>query len=252
MGKSTKYSYLYSYEKWTVRKPSVDHMRTFGSIVHEKNTKGHLNKLEDRSQAMVFIGYELGTKGYKCFDPVNFKVIISRDVIFEEGEKWTWSTQVEGKNSFTFLPNFLIDESLEEDSASDEEDNAPHDEITSSSNNSEDCHCPRYRSLTDLYSETNSIPLDEETCLVADEEPLTYVEAAQDEVWRQPMKEEMLAIDRSNTWELESPPSNCKPIGLKWIFKLKKNPKGEIIRQKARLVVKGYSQRKGICPCSPI
>ena len=79
------------HEKWTGRKPSVDHMRTFGSIVHVKNTKGHLNKLEDKSQPMVFIGYELGTKGYKCFDPVNFKVIISRDVIFEEGEKWTWS-----------------------------------------------------------------------------------------------------------------------------------------------------------------
>ena len=60
------------------------------------------------------------------------------------------------------------------------------------------------------------------------------------------MKKEMMAIDQSHTWELESPPSNCKPIGLKWIFKLKKNPKGEIIRHKARLVVKGYSQKKGI------
>ena len=136
--------------------------------------------------------------------------------------------------------------SLEEDSASDEEDNAPHDEITSSSNNSEDSHCPRYRSLTDMYFETNSILLDQPTCLVADKEPLTYLEAALDKVWIQAMKDEMLAIDRSNTWELESPPSNCKPIGLKWIFKLKKNPKGEIIRHKAPLVVKGYSQRKGI------
>ena len=81
---------------------------------------------------------------------------------------------------------------------------------------------------------------------MADEEPLTYLEIAQDEVWRQTMQEEMLAIDRSNTWQLESPPSNCKPIGLKWIFKLKKNPKGAIIIHKAWLVVKGYSQRKGI------
>ena len=153
---------------------------------------------------------------------------------------------MEGTNSFTFLPEFLLYQSLEEDSASDEEDNSPHNEIMSSSNSSEDSHCPRYMSLTDLYSETNSIPLDEQTCLVADEEPLTYLEAAQEEVWRHAMKEDMLAIDRSNTWELESPPSNCKPIGLKWIFKLKKDPKGEIIRHKAWLVVKGYSQRKGI------
>ena len=88
--------------------------------------------------------------------------------------------------------------------------------------------------------------MDEQTCLVADEEPLTYFEAAQDEVWRQAIKEEMLAIDQSHTWELESPPLHCKPIGLKWIFKVKKNPRGEVIRHKARLVVKGYSQKKGV------
>ena len=60
------------------------------------------------------------------------------------------------------------------------------------------------------------------------------------------MREEMMAIDRNNTWELEIPPPNCRPIGLKWIFKLKKNPQGEVIKHKARLVVKGYLQRKGI------
>ena len=58
-----------------------------------KEAKGHLRKLEDRSKPMIFIGYELGSKAYHCFDPVNSKVIISRDVIFEEDEKWTWSTQ---------------------------------------------------------------------------------------------------------------------------------------------------------------
>ena len=46
----------------------MDHMRTFGSIVHVKVTKGHLSKLEDKSQRMIFIGYELGMKAYKCFD----------------------------------------------------------------------------------------------------------------------------------------------------------------------------------------
>ena len=60
------------------------------------------------------------------------------------------------------------------------------------------------------------------------------------------MREEMLAIDRNETWELVPTPTNCTPIGLKWIFKLKKNPQGKVIKHKARLVVKGYSQRKGI------
>ena len=98
------------HETWTGRKPSVDHLRTFGSIVHVKDTKGHLSKLEDRNKPMIFIGYELGSKAYKCLDPVNFKVVISRDTIFEEAEKWVCSTQGETSHSLTFLPNFLSDQ----------------------------------------------------------------------------------------------------------------------------------------------
>lgn len=37
-----------------------------------------------------------------------------------------------------------------------------------------------------------------------------------------------------------------KPIGLKWVFKLKKNSEGEVVKHKARLVAKGYVQKKGI------
>ena len=65
------------HEKWTRRRPSVDHMKISGSIIHVKETKPHLSKLEDRCKPMIFIGYELGSKAYRCFDPVNLKVIIS-------------------------------------------------------------------------------------------------------------------------------------------------------------------------------
>ena len=44
---------------------------------------------------MVFIGYEVGTKAYRCFDPVNASLHIGRDVVFEEGAKWDWSNQKE-------------------------------------------------------------------------------------------------------------------------------------------------------------
>ena len=104
----------------------------------------------------------------------------------------------------------------------------------------------RYKSLTQLYSETDPVQAEEEECLLISEEPSSYTEAAREEVWKRAMKEEMEAIDQNHTWELVVPPSNCKPIGLKWLFKVKKSAKGEILRYKARLVVKGYSQRHGI------
>ena len=71
------------YEKWNKRKPNVSHLRIFESVVFVKTT-GRLSKLEDRSKCMVFMGYEAGSKAYRCLDPVTFKIHISGNVIFNE------------------------------------------------------------------------------------------------------------------------------------------------------------------------
>ena len=59
-------------------------LRTFGCVGHVKNTKSHLDKLEDRSTPMVLLGYEEGSKAYRMFDPRGGKVLISRDAVFNE------------------------------------------------------------------------------------------------------------------------------------------------------------------------
>jgi hypothetical protein len=41
-------------------------------------------------------------------------------------------------------------------------------------------------------------------------------------------------------------PAGHRAIGLKWVFKVKKDPYGNIIKHKARLVAKGYAQREGV------
>ena len=60
------------------------------------------------------------------------------------------------------------------------------------------------------------------------------------------MKEELEAIERNSTWELVKLPESCKSIGVKWIYKIKRNASEEITRYKARLVAKGFSQIRGI------
>jgi len=67
-----------------------------------------------------------------------------------------------------------------------------------------------------------------------------------DEKWRNAMEEEIKAIEKNNTWELTTIPKEQKPNGVKWVFKAKKNVKGEIKRYKLRLVVKGYRQQPNI------
>ena len=60
------------------------------------------------------------------------------------------------------------------------------------------------------------------------------------------MQTEMDSIQENQTWELSVLPANHKAIGLKWVFKVKKDPDGNITKYKARFVAKGYAQREGV------
>jgi hypothetical protein len=42
------------------------------------------SKLDSKSRQCIFLGYEKGVKGYKLCDPTINKVVISRDVVFDE------------------------------------------------------------------------------------------------------------------------------------------------------------------------
>ena len=55
------------------------------------------------------------------------------------------------------------------------------------------------------------------------------------------MDNEIKAIERNDTWELTGLLKGHKPIDIKWVYKIKKNAKGEVKKYKARLVAKGYS-----------
>ncbi|KAL9258749.1 Retrovirus-related Pol polyprotein from transposon TNT 1-94-like protein [Drosera capensis] len=56
---------------------------------------------------------------------------------------------------------------------------------------------------------------------------------------------ELKSIEKKNTWTLTKLPPGHKPIGLKWVFQLKKDIDGRVVKHKARLVAKGYIQRQG-------
>ncbi|KAJ8775341.1 hypothetical protein K2173_020345 [Erythroxylum novogranatense] len=60
------------------------------------------------------------------------------------------------------------------------------------------------------------------------------------------MQQEIQALQANGTWEVVSLPSGKRPIGCKWVYKVKYQSNGTIERYKARLVAKGYNQREGI------
>ncbi|GJR76580.1 retrovirus-related pol polyprotein from transposon TNT 1-94 [Tanacetum coccineum] len=64
--------------------------------------------------------------------------------------------------------------------------------------------------------------------------------------WIESMQEELLQFKRLDIWVLVPPPNNIKPLTLKWLFKNKHDEENTIIRNKTRLVMRGYRQEEGI------
>jgi transposase InsO family protein len=261
------------FEAWHGRKPDVEFLRTFGCVAHVKTARPHLKKLEDRSTPMVFFGYEQGAKAWRFYDPVAQRVHVSRDAVFQEEASWDWSKMNDGKmeRAAELIIDYSIEDSASEEvgapspfsnggeSASAPPTSAPTTTPTFVSppsnafellDDDNDDVLPRFRTINSVLGPASSPGLaprhlEAELFLQIGEEPATFAEAEQHEPWRKAMLEEMSSIESNDTWCLESLPPGHRPTGLKWVFKVKKNNAGEVIKYKARLVAKGYVQQPG-------
>ena len=89
----------------------------------------------------------------------------------------------------------------------------------------------------------------ERACVASLEEPANYKEAVtgpDSKQWEQAMANEYNSIMENGTWELVPLPQGRKPVGCKWVYKLKRDVAGNIKTWKARLVAKGFSQVEGL------
>nr|GEZ54460.1 hypothetical protein [Tanacetum cinerariifolium] len=77
-------------------------------------------------------------------------------------------------------------------------------------------------------------------------EPKTYKEALTQACWIEAMQEELNEFKRIEVWELAPRPDKVTVITLKWIYKVKLDELGGILKNKARLVARGYRQEEGI------
>jgi len=145
--------------------------------------------------------------------------------------------------------NQAMGETLELSPSAVEQSQFGFDSPGASSSDSED-QPKRLRNLNDIYQNTSEVELmydsDGEALMVEMEEPTSYKEATSYAEWTEAMNKEIQSIEKNKTWKLCQLPVGHKPIGLKWVYKLKKNSDGEVTKHKARLVAKGYVQKKGI------
>jgi len=81
------------------------------------------------------------------------------------------------------------------------------------------------------------------------EDPKTYQEAMRSidaTFWKEVIKNEIDSLESNKTWELTDSPKGCRPISNRWMFKKKLRTDGSIERYKARLVIRGFDQKKEI------
>ncbi|GJW32201.1 putative ribonuclease H-like domain-containing protein [Tanacetum coccineum] len=83
-------------------------------------------------------------------------------------------------------------------------------------------------------------------CFLSQEEPKKVIQALKDPSWIEAMQEELLQFKLQQVWTLVDLPYVKRAIGTKWVYRNKKDERGIVIRNKARLVAQGYTQEEGI------
>jgi len=68
-------------EAWSGKKPSVSYLHVDDQV---------RTKLDGKSKMMIFVGYNQKSKGYKLYNPNEEKMVINRDVEFNEEGAWDW------------------------------------------------------------------------------------------------------------------------------------------------------------------
>ncbi|GJY17673.1 zinc finger, CCHC-type containing protein [Tanacetum coccineum] len=237
------------YEALYNRKPNLENLRIFGCTAYAKITIPHLKKLDDRSIPMIYLGVEEGSKACRLYDPKGKRKHVSRDVRFMETKLWDWdnngeetSTQDSFWASFNgrtggrqWKPNTVNSENNDNTYQEQEPITAPDSPITRSTYTyNPDSEDEEEAIISSLRNSENRF----------DDTPVRG--GINDKKWIEAMEIDLDSINKNNTWTLTTLPTNQKAIGLKWVFKTKRDAKGKIIKYKARLVAKGYVQEQGI------
>ncbi|BBH09623.1 ADP glucose pyrophosphorylase large subunit 1 [Prunus dulcis] len=242
-------------EAWSGLKPCISHLRIFGSIAYSHIPDETRRKLDDKSEKCILVGYSEKAKAYKLFNPLTNKIIVSRDVKFNEEDAWNWS---EAKNQSPILLDIGLEnpDLTPPTTSSSQESSSQGLSSTSSSDSSEEEEISRgQRRSTRAHQPSTRYPSSDYVlitnggtnfALFVDADPIMFEEASKDEKWVKAMDQEIDSIKKNDTWELVDLPQGKKPIGVKWVYKTKLNAQGEVEKYKAHLVAKGYKQNYGI------
>nr|GEX21547.1 hypothetical protein [Tanacetum cinerariifolium] len=177
---------------------------------------------------LVYLGKEPSLGGFGIYNPRENKIIINAYVVFDEKKVTTVHNPV------------IVDETPFHVTSPERDEDEYESDVTPISVRRSTRNKVLPTRLVDYQLNVH------ELMLTLDEEPRNYNEAKLNPKWLKAMKTELESIVKNNTWKLVPLPKGFVPIGLKWLFKIKRNADGLIMKYKARLVAKGYVQQPRI------
>jgi len=250
------------YEHFKGRRPNISYFHQFGCTCYILNNKLYLKKLNAKAQRGIFLGYSERSKAYIVYNSETLCVEESMHVNIDDKEPG--SETPEQDESFvdiqvtedTLEPDQIVEskDSLEAKPTSEAQDEVASDEAQDGSQQAiQSKNTFKYNSShpedhiignKDSPRRTRSYLRQEESMigLLLVIEPATVDEALSDDGWILAMQEELNQFQRNDVWDLVPKPQQKNIIGTKWVFRNKLNEKGEVIRNKARLVSQGYNQ----------
>ncbi|GJU66975.1 putative ribonuclease H-like domain-containing protein [Tanacetum coccineum] len=201
------------YELIIGRPPSISFMRPFGCPVTILNTLDPLGKFDGEAEEGFLVGYSVNSKAFR--DQTN-KNAGPQEANGDTGlKKSVDARQSEEKNVST--QQYIV--------------------------------FPLWSSISSSYKSSDETYKNDTADDAADEtpqEPTKIAQALDDESWVEAMQEELLQFKIQKVWTLVDLPYGKKAIGTKWVYRNKKDERGIVVRNKARLVAQGYKQEESI------
>nr|GFB68021.1 retrovirus-related Pol polyprotein from transposon TNT 1-94 [Tanacetum cinerariifolium] len=256
------------YELINGRKPDISFLHIFGALCYPKNDHEDIGKLGAKGDIGFFIGYSADSCAYRIYNQRTKKIMETMNVSFDElstmafeqhssklGLQCMTSGQItmyddyfggqpsanvenvppaqEPQDVDELNPNAMVDGNTFVNPFAISSTSAAVASSSSQNVDPSNMHT-FYQPYPHEFQWTKDHPLEQ-----------NVKEAMTDPAWIESMQEELFQFKRMDVWVLVPIPDNISPLTLKWIFKNKHDEEQTVIRNKSRLVMRGYRQEEG-------
>jgi hypothetical protein len=240
-------------------KVNLSHLRVFGSRTFASIPKEKRCKWDQNSRELIFVGYCEDSKAYRLVDPKDpRKIVKARDVEFIEVSAHVKKKEIadvfdvvgERKGEETTIseqPKSQEDENVNGNNSNHHSETENENSEGETKNQVQERHYPKRerkrKEITDMILYQAVQTGDDEM-----NEPAKFneaIKAVDADKWKHATEKELQSLEMNKVWDLVEPPNDKQIMTCKWVYKLKKDTTGNIVRYKARLVTRGFNQKFG-------